>query len=178
MKVKTRLLVSFLALLLIGLGLVALAISLGWMVPIEQLLNVLNQVQGRWLVGLAGAVLLLFGLILFFDNFRAAPVPQGVIRELKLGRVVTTVQALESVVHRAVRQVRGVREVKPLIRVEAAGLIVVVRVVLSPDVKVTEIAEQIQQNIKTQVNEIIGTEVVEVRVKVDNIGYDAAARVE
>jgi len=95
-----------------------------------------------------------------------------------LGRVVTTVQALESVVHRAVRQVRGVREVKPLIRVEAAGLIVVVRVVLSPEVKVPEIAEQIQQNVKTQINDTIGTEVVEVRVKVDNIGYDAAARVE
>ena len=178
MKVKARLLVSLLSLLLTGLGVLAIAISLGWMVPIDQLLSVLNQTQGKWLVGLVGVVLLLLGLILFFDNFRTAPVPQGVIRELKLGRVVTTVQALESVVHRAVRQVRGVRKVKPLIRVEAAGLIVVVRVVLSPEVKVPEIAEQIQQNVKTQINDTIGTEVVEVRVKVDNIGYDAAARVE
>ncbi|NLC06909.1 MAG: alkaline shock response membrane anchor protein AmaP [Syntrophomonadaceae bacterium] len=178
MKVKARLLVSLLSLLLTGLGVLAIAISLGWMVPIDQLLSVLNQTQGKWLVGLVGAVLLLLGLILFFDSFKTAPVPQGVIRELKLGRVVTTVQALESVVHRAVRQVRGVREVKPLIRVEAAGLIVVVRVVLSPEVKVPEIAEQIQQNVKTQINDTIGTEVVEVRVKVDNIGYDAAARVE
>jgi uncharacterized alkaline shock family protein YloU len=101
-----------------------------------------------------------------------------VVRELKLGRVVTTVQALESVVHKAVRQVRGVREVKPLIRIDGAGLTVILNIVLSSDVKVSEIAEQIQENVKNQVNETVGVEVLEVRVKIDNIGYDATARVE
>ena len=178
MKVKVRLVVSLFALLLIGLGGVTLAIALGWMVPIDQFMAALEQVQGRWLVGLVGAILILLGLVFFFDNLKSGPAPAGVIQELKLGRVVTTVGALESVVHKAVRQVRGVREVKPLIQVGAAGLIVTLRVVLSPDVKVKEIAEQIQENVKVQVNETVGTEVLEVRVKVDNIGYNTAARVE
>jgi uncharacterized alkaline shock family protein YloU len=103
---------------------------------------------------------------------------EGVTQELKLGRVITTVQALESVVHKAVRQVRGVREVKPVIRIDTAGLVIILNLVLVPEVKISEIAEQIQENVKNQINQTVGIEVLEVRIRVENIGYDANARVE
>jgi uncharacterized alkaline shock family protein YloU len=178
MKLKAKLVLLLFSLLLFGLGVLVLGLALGWSLPLDQLVTTLNQVRGRWLVGLSGAILIFLGLVLFFDNMKASPAPEGVVRELKLGRVVTTVQALESVVHKAVRQVRGVREVKPLIRIDGAGLTVILNIVLSSDVKVSEIAEQIQENVKNQVNETVGVEVLEVRVKIDNIGYDATARVE
>jgi len=167
------------SLLLLGIGILLLGFALGWMLPLDQLIATLRQAQGKWLIGLAGAVLVFLGLISFFDNLKSAPTTtEGVTQELKLGRVITTVQALESVVHKAVRQVRGVREVKPVIRVDAAGLVIILNLVLAPEVKISEIAEQIQENVKNQINQIVGIEVLEVRIRVENIGYDANARVE
>jgi len=178
MKLKAKVGLLLFALFLMGLGIVFLGLALGWRLPIDQLLATLSQVKGRWLVGLSGAILIFLGIVVFFDNLKSASTPEGVIQELKLGRVVTTVQALESVVHKAVRQVRGVKEVKPIIRVDAAGLTVILNLVLVPDMKVSEIAQQVQENVKNQVSEIVGVEVLEVRIRVDNIGYDLNARVE
>lgn len=179
MKFKAKFELFLFSLLLFGLGILLLGLALGWMVPVDQLLAALGQVQGKFSIGLAGAVLIFLGLISLFDNLKSAPVnTEGVTQDLKLGRVITTAQALESVVHKAVRQIRGVREVKPVIRVDAAGLSVILNLVLAPEVKISEIAEQIQENVKSQINQIVGIEVLEVRIRVENIGYDAKARVE
>ncbi|NLK52681.1 MAG: alkaline shock response membrane anchor protein AmaP [Syntrophomonadaceae bacterium] len=178
MKLRSRLIILLFSLLLIGLGGVVAALALGWRLPLDQLMYALNILEGRWLLGLVGTILVLIGLLVFFDGLKPAPSTEGVIQELQLGRVVTTNQALESVVHKAVRQIRGVREVKPLIRVDTAGLTVLLRVVLSPEVKVPEIAQQIQESVRAQIRETIGAEVLEVRIKVDNIGFDPVARVE
>lgn len=177
-KLRSKIVILLFAFLLIILGVTTLALVFGWSDPIEYLVETLNTEEGRWLVGLAGGVLILLGLVLIPSSLGSKTASEGVVQELQMGRVVTTIPALEGVVHRAVRQVRGVKEVKPVIRINTEGVTVLLRVVLSPEIKVTDIAREIQENVKEQISETVGIQVLEIQIKVDKIGYNGPARVE
>lgn len=179
MQTKAKVMAAFYSLAFIALGALIVAMALGWTALLDQFHSALNDPAGRWLVGLAGSLIILIALLIMYNSLKSsAPAEPGVVQELMLGRVVTTTAAIESVVRRAVRQVRGVREVRPDIIHTQEGLDISLSVVLTPDVRVLEVTPQIQESVKNQISDIIGVNVLEIKIRVDNIGYDAKARVE
>lgn len=178
MRMKGRILLGFYSLLFIAAGAVILAGVVTWPQLAAELERVFSTAESRWIAGLIGALFILIGLVGFWDSVRSAPVEEGVVQEMNLGRVTTTNAALENVVRRAVRQIRGVREVRPVIRPLPGGVDVFLRLILLPEVKVPEVAAEVQEAVKEQIRATVGVEVTEVRIRVDNITYDPTARVE
>lgn len=179
MQTKAKVMAAIYSLVFIALGALIVATALGWTVLLDQFQTTLNDPAGRWIVGLVGCLVILIALLIMYFSLKSdAPAEPGVIQELRLGRVVTTTAAIESVVRRAVRQIRGVKEVRPDIFVNPEGLNISLSVVLTPDVRVLEVTPQIQESVKDQISDIIGVNVPEVKIRVENIGYDAKARVE
>lgn len=178
MKIKDRIMVALSSLLLVALATVVILQILGWTIPFDYLTATFADPSGRWVAGLVSGAVLVIGVFLFFDNLRVSSPAEAIVHETAMGQVRTSIVALENVVRKAVRQVRGVREVRPLVRPMADGVSVLLRVVLIPEVNVPEVAEQIQANVRKSMLEIVGTEVLEIKVLVDNITYDANARVE
>ncbi|NPV90390.1 MAG: alkaline shock response membrane anchor protein AmaP [Firmicutes bacterium] len=180
MQAKAKIIVVIYSLAFLALGAVVFAMAIGWTPAIDTLNTALSEQSGKIVVGLAGCAVILISMVLLFSGLKGKEERQenGVIQELKLGRVVTTTTAIDSVVRRAVRQVRGVREVRPLINITPNGLSLVLNIILSPDVKVPEVSPQIQENVRQQLFDIIGIDVLEIRIRVENIGYDPNSRVE
>ncbi|NPV26216.1 MAG: alkaline shock response membrane anchor protein AmaP [Firmicutes bacterium] len=178
MKLRDRIVVALCSILLIAAAGVVILQIFGWIFPLEYLLTTVADPNGRWVAGLVSGAILLIGLILFFDSLRYSEPVEAIVHETAMGQVRTSITALENVVRKAVRQVRGVREVKPLVRPLEHGVAVLLRVILIPEVNVPEVAEQIQNNVRKYLREIVGTEVLEIKVLVDNITYDVNARVE
>lgn len=178
MRVKGRILLGFYSLLFIAAGAAVLAAVFTWPQLAGEIERFFSAAENKWIAGLAGALFILVGLIGFWESVRSAPVEEGVVQELALGRVTTTNTALENVVRRAVRQIRGVREVRPVIRPLPGGLNVFLRLVLLPEVRVPEVAAEVQEAVKEQIRSTVGVEVAEVKIQIENITYDPAARVE
>jgi uncharacterized alkaline shock family protein YloU len=180
LQAKAKVIVSFYSLAFLALGGIIFAMAIGWTPAIDYLNTSLSEQNGRIVFGIIGCAIILVAMVLFFSGLKGQAVASehGVTQELKLGRVVTTTNAIESVVRRAVRQVRGVREVRPLISVTPMGLSLTLNIILSPDIKVPEVSPQIQENVKQQLFDIVGVDVLEIKIRVENIGYDPNSRVE
>jgi len=179
MASKSKLIFIIYSILFILLGFWLVSAGLNWTQTISQVNSLLYHPGGRWLTSLAGALIIMVTVILMYSGLKTTrEMSNGVTHELQNGRLTTTLTAIESVVRRAVRQVKGVREVRPVIQTENNTVNILLHVVLNPDVKVMDIGPQIQQNIRKQLTETLGIEVSGIEIKVDNVGFETQGRVE
>ncbi|MBO8168197.1 MAG: alkaline shock response membrane anchor protein AmaP [Thermoanaerobacteraceae bacterium] len=178
MKLFERVLLAVYALVLVALSLLALIMAAGWTTPIDYMQYAFNNTNTRWIIGVVSALLLLIGLNLFFSNFHRKSVLPSVVHHTRLGEVRVSLTALENLVHRASRQVSGVKEIKPRIRPSEEGIIVLIQAVLLPDQNIPETSQQLQQQVKDYLQQAAGLDVVEVKVMVQNVSHEAKVRVE
>lgn len=144
-------------------------LALGWTGPLLWLNEALTRAQGRLLVGLVGAALLLVSLRLIYLGFRRRYAGQTVIQETPLGEVRIALEAIENLVRKVARQVPGVRDVRAGVSNQPAGIAAFLRITVSPDISIPEVSDQIQTTVKNYVRNVVGIGVTEVRIAVENI---------
>ena len=83
---------------------------------------------------------------------------------------------LESVALKASRKIRGVKEVKALIRTDETGTSILLKVSVDGDTPIPSIVEELQTAVKKQLQSIIGIEIKEVNVKVTEVSHQQTAR--
>lgn len=142
----------------------------GWTVPLDVIQQSLGTANGKWTVGVLGAVFFIVSLRLLYFGFRRRHAGQTVIHQTPLGEVRVSLDAIESLVRKVVRQVNGVRDVRARASNSPSGIGVVMRVAISPDTSVPEVSDKIQNTVKNYVRNVVGVGVHEVRIFVDNIG--------
>ncbi len=104
---------------------------------------------------------------------------QAIVKETPQGKVKVSLIAIENLVKKTVRQVKGVRDVKAIVRLlDAKKLQVQIRVITSPEISVPDLSNEIQQTVKEYIFDVIGIEVNQVTVVVDNIAVDSKTRLE
>lgn len=146
--------------------------ALGLVAPAEWVLSHLERPGGRWVVGLLGAAFLAVSVRLIFFAFYRRRAGQALVHETELGDVRISLDAVENLVKKVARSVKGVREVKASVQSETAGLSTELRCVFSPDVSIPEVSQQIQDEVRTYVRRVVGVDVAVVRVHVENIVAD------
>lgn len=102
----------------------------------------------------------------------------GVLKETALGEVRIALRAIETLVTRAAKEVRGIRDVDVAVKPAPGGVEVIVSALVSPDTRIPELSDQVQARVEEAVREAVGVSVSRVHVAVRNIAHETKARVE
>lgn len=130
------------------------------------------QLFNNWTLALVAAAVFLFSLWIFITNVLPADRVRTIDRQGELGEYRISFDALENMVLQATRGIEGVRDTRTRLSVSDRGLVIYVRIATLPDIKVPDLAGEIQKNVKEYVQDISGVDVAEVKVLVENISKE------
>ena len=150
-------------------ALIFLLMSLGWQIPLDFVGTSLRDSQGRLVAGLVSALYLVVSVRLVYYAFRRKYSGQTVVHETALGEIRVSLDAVENLVRRVARQIQGVRDVASHVSLTPAGIRVWAKIVVSPDVSIPAVSNDVQSSIKSYVRNVVGVEVAEISVYVENI---------
>lgn len=128
--------------------------------------------RGQLIIGLAGAIFFIASWRLIFLAFRTQRGGQPVVHETALGEVTISLDAVENLVRKTARAIKGVREVKADIKNNKDGLHVALKATISPEVSIPEVSEEIQNSVRQYVKRVVGVELSDIRLEVENIANE------
>lgn len=178
MRMRDRLMVVIYSLVFISLAGLVIAVATGWTVPMAMIEAVLANTAGRWQVGIGAALVGLAGLVVLLTGWRQPLLTQSLVQTNELGQTKISLQAIENIVLRAARQIKGVREVKPRIKITAEGVNISLQTMLLPDFPVPSVATELQQTVVQQLQQLAGLTVLHTDIIVDNLAPEVKTRVE
>jgi len=172
MKTLARVLMVFVAFLLIGGALFMLAVNYNLL---PGLAVYLPGWAGEEVVLGVTAAALLIALILLILGFRRAKGPgNAVLKGSEYGEVAISIAAIENMVLRVVQQTQGIKDVSRQVSFTQDGLVINVKVRVMPDVSMPGLTNELQSKIKQYVEDITGITVHEVKIMVENIVTEQA----
>lgn len=169
MGILDRVVLTVYTVALLPISLFAVLIALGWGRPFDVVRASLLTVNGRAAVGLIGALLFVSSVRLLYLAFRGRGAGGQVVHETDLGDVRISLDAVENLVQRVSRQVKGVRDVRPHVRLVADGVEADVRVWVAPDVCIPDLARQVQEEVRRSVQTVVGVALSALEIRVENI---------
>ncbi|KUK36462.1 MAG: Alkaline shock protein 24 [Thermacetogenium phaeum] len=178
MRLSYRFFLPFFSLIVAAVAVFFISLAAGWEPPLSALYEFLAIPSNRWAIGVASFAVLLVSLYLFLTSFQKSSEREVVLRETEHGYVEITNSALEDLIRRAARHVRGIREVKPILRHNKEGLSVILRVGVNPDATIPAVSEQVQQITRDYLEEKAGIQVRGISVLVESVSFEQKARVE
>ncbi|MHB8169927.1 MAG: alkaline shock response membrane anchor protein AmaP [Thermincolia bacterium] len=160
------------------MSVIMLLVALGW-TDIGYYLSYAFATDEHRYVIVAGSIIFFFiSVKLVLAAFHKKGVVNTLIQDTAMGQVRISLEALEGLVKRVSYQVKGVREVKPYIIVEPNGVKVLIRTVVSPDISIPEMTNEIQSGVRDYLSEVAGISVHSVKILVENISSELKGRVE
>jgi len=163
-----RLLLTVYMLALIIFSALTVLVAAGITGPFRALQVALLNPDGRLVTGIISLLVLISSVRLLYSAFR--PLGMRVVHDTEFGEVSIAREAVENLLQRVGKQVRGVREVRPRVWLGNGGLEAEVRIWVSPDVSVPEVARQLQGELRRATREVVGVELTALSVRVENIG--------
>jgi uncharacterized alkaline shock family protein YloU len=150
--------------------------------PLADVTNLLSRIysdlQWRTIIGICVAVVLVLNYI--FERVLLSQQQKGrmIAFDNPSGRVSISVDALEDLVKREILSVSEVKEVRSSIMMAGRkGLEIDARLVLNSDVNIPEITANLQEMVKTKIQDTIGVEeTIVVKVEVVKIVADSAKK--
>jgi len=155
---------------------VLVAIAPEWLQPHVWLQDALRTPNGRVIIGLVGGSFFAVSVRLIMFAFTRQGGGQPVVYESSLGEVHISLGAVESLVKKTARSVKGVREMKAIITHAKDGLHAQLVGTVSPEVSIPEVSEEIQSTVRQYVKRVVGVEMAEVRIEIENIAADGRTR--
>lgn len=148
--------------------------AFGWLAPLDWVRTSLTaDPNGRWSVGIASFAFFVVSIVFIVYTFTPRYPSRALVHETELGEVHVTLEAIENLVKKVTRQIRGIRSVKARVGTTGGGLEIWLRTVMSPDVSVPAVSEEIRTTLKSYVKNVVGAEVTEVHVYVTDISSDS-----
>lgn len=170
-----RIILSVYTFLLAFLSLGVIVISLR-LISLDIVWTSLNYIYGQWEAALIGAVCLLVSIRLLMAGLRSKRGKDTIVHKNDLGDVHITIDAVENLIEKTARHVRGVRAVKINIERKGHQLLVVVKATVSPESNVPSVSQEIQQRVHDHIKNTVGIELADVRILVENISNDFKAK--
>lgn len=155
-----------------------LAIVAGWNEPLTSLAWLTRDSDTRLGVGVIAAVVLVVGLRLLFGGLKNPSPAQTLIQTTSLGDIRITLGALEGMVTRAAHQVRGLKEVRPVLRCLPQGVAIFLQASVGPEINVPQVSAELQEKVRSYIEELVGVQVLEIRVLVDDVVRRSPGRVQ
>lgn len=147
-----------------------------WLQPQLWIEEILRQTRGQVLIGLIGTAFFAVSVRLIVFAFTRQGGGQPVVYETAVGEVRISLDAVENLVKKTARSIKGVRDVKAVITHDKDGLHAELVSTISPDVSIPEVSEEIQTTVRQYVKRVVGVEMAEVRLEVENIANEGGRR--
>lgn len=161
----------------LSMGVIFLSLRL---IPLEVVGTSIALIYGQWEAGLVGAVFLLVSVRLLLAGLRSRRGKDTIVHHNELGDVHISLDAVENLVAKAARHVRGVRGIKVSACHYGPGLKINVKAIISPESHVPTVTAEIQDRVNNYIKNTVGVELAEMRIFVENISseFKAKQRVE
>ncbi|SMB98577.1 Uncharacterized conserved protein YloU, alkaline shock protein (Asp23) family [Thermanaeromonas toyohensis ToBE] len=175
-----RAVLALYSLLIAALSLSFLLTSAGWTLLLDLYEYTLTRTDYRVVGAIIAAVLFLVSWRFFWVSLR---VPRSKVEQVSIyrgegGEVTITSTALEQLVIRGARQVKGLREIRPKLKLLPEGVALSLEVTASPDQNLPTLAQELQENVRRYVTGTAGLDILEVRVLINGIAYETLRRVD
>lgn len=158
-------------LLLLLLGTVMVAAAMGRHEPLDYINLVLSTPENRIILGAAGILLIVLAVLCVFSSLKREPRAKSVIVENNVsGEVSITIEAVKTIIMKAVKKVEGVKEIKAVVSSGNNGLSVYLHMMINPEYSVPEMSTKIQDIVKEYLEDIGGLQVDEIKILVDDFG--------
>lgn len=168
MSASYRLVLFLYNLLLLLLSGTLLVAAMSRPEPLQYLQTALATPENRLVVGGCALAIIAVTLIVFVSLLKQEPVLDSVLIKHGLsGEISITVPAIKVLIMKAVKQVEGVRDIRPRVAQSTDGLIVNLHMAINPELSIPEMGQQIQVIVKQYLQDLGGLQVSEVRVLVD-----------
>lgn len=185
MNLFDRFILAIYSLALIVLSVVMIAVTSGWFSP-DLFRPYVDQIfTGTNITYLIVAIIfLIVSLRFFFSSFRFKKTKEerGIRQKSDLGEINITVETIQTIVERAARRVKGVRELRTAVKVLESGTMITLRVSVDGETPFPELTHKLQTDVKEHVENITGILISEVAVVVTEVAqqenYAARKRVE
>ncbi len=174
MRIHDRVVVFIQAVLSLAAGLVFIVMAFGPN-PTNFFVNIFltRQYGGlRPTVIVLSIVAVAAGAYLIWLAFRSRGRRRTIVRATSLGEVRISPLAVETLVRRGAREVPGIQDVDTVVDVLGEDIEIYVSIVVSPDVSIPGITEQIQAKLGRYITDTVGVDVSRVSVHVRNVGHE------
>lgn len=181
MRILTILGIIFYTTILTIIGGVSILIALNWL-PVQDIYGLLEylqiNVQARIILGLIGSLLILI-------TYSFAQVILGRVQREKTiafsspsGQVTIALSAVEDLIIRMLKGMPEIKEVRPNVIAGKKGIEIDLRLVLKSEINIPDLTMQLQEMVKTKVQELLGIEEqIVVRLHVAKIAsYDEKSK--
>ncbi|WP_425061158.1 hypothetical protein SCACP_19370 [Sporomusa carbonis] len=175
MGIIDRIILSIYTLLLAFLSFAVILLSLR-LIPLELAGTSLAYIYGQWEASLVGFVFFLVSIRLLLAGLRSRKAKDAIVHHNDMGDVHISLDAVENLVEKVARHIRGVRGVKVKVTLSGQGVTVRLKAVVSPESHVPSVAGEIQKRIHEYIKNTVGVELTDVQVMVENISNDFKAK--
>ena len=179
MRLYERAFLLVYTLLFTAVTFIMILIALGWAQPLDMIIRLAEAPYGRVMFGIVSFLLFVIGIRLLLLSLNRHSDQQTTVRETPHGKVKVSLIAIENLVKKTVRQIKGVKDVKAIVRVvEGKGVQVQIRIVIVPEIHVPNLSADIQQSVKEYIHDIVGIEVTDVLIVVENITIEGRSKID
>jgi len=175
-----RAVLALYSLLVAALSLAFLLTNAGWTILLDLYEYTLTNTEYRVVGAIIAAIMFLASWRFFWASLRVprSKVEQVIIHRGEEGEVTITSTALEQLVIKGARQLKGLREIKPKLKLLPEGVSISLEVTVSPDCNLPALAQELQDSVRRYITSTAGLEILEVRVLVNGIAYETLRRVD
>ena len=179
MRLYERAFLLVYTLLFTAVTFIMILIALGWAQPLDLIIRSAEAPYGRVMFGMISFLLFAIGIRLLLLSLNRHSDQQTTVRETPHGKVKVSLVAIENLVKKTVRQTKGVKDVKAIVRaVEGKGVQVQIRIVIVPEIHVPDLSASIQQSVKEYILDVVGIEVTDVSIVVENITSEGRSKID
>jgi uncharacterized alkaline shock family protein YloU len=120
---------------------------------------------------MVGIIFLIISLRFFFSgfSFRKKKTEKGIRQRSEYGDINITLNTIQSIAERAARKVKGVRELKTIVKALESGNVITLRVAVDGETPLPDMTQRLQHDVKSQVEAIAGVDIAEVTVIVTEV---------
>jgi uncharacterized alkaline shock family protein YloU len=168
MPIIGRMVIITYNLLMLAIAGLLSAISLGWTEPLTYLNVAVSTPGNKIIMGAIGIIIAIIALSMLVWSLRGQAREQSVLVEKgSVGEVSISIAATKVIIMKALKQVEGVKDIKPTVGQSPTGLMVRLHIMINPDYSVPETAQCLQAAVKDNLEKIGGLQVAEIKVLVD-----------
>lgn len=120
--------------------------------------------------------LILLGLVIIFNILKKDNKNYYITKFTPDGEVNITYETIKSIAFRATSQIRGLKEVKVLVKPNGEKLNLLIKVLILPELNIPQTSTEIQRLVKTQIESIAEIPVGDVKVIVENLAVTTKLR--
>jgi len=165
------------AIFLLVLALVLILTVLGWQ-GVGNLVLIGRALGERPIETVVGAVVLVLAALHVLLYALQHESEDGIRQETEIGHVRISMRAIENLVYRTARNVRGIRDVDVIVHPSPEGVAINLSLVVVPETHIPRISEEVGHLVRNHVRETVGIDVGDIAIEIRNIVDESRARVE